>query len=189
MWMFYKPSGVDTDMSPGSDLSRFIPMDHQFIGIHHIGRLDRDTSGLLLLSSDGVITHSVLNSKGLIKTYLACVGGEVTGERLYDLSRGVDLSDGPATVVSVEKVWTEDACIRALYLRPDYRGVTRCSYIRVKTCEGRNRIVRRMLASVGLPVLSLHREQIGPLALDKSDIPGFLRPLTEAEITALLSEL
>ena len=186
--MLYKPGGIDTDMAPGSELSVLISRFTQLKGIHHIGRLDRDTSGLLLLSNDGDLTHAILERPNLPKSYIARVAKEISSESVDNLRKGVCLGDGPAGVVSVEIVSAEDACVRALFLRPDFRGSKELNFLRVITCEGRNRIVRRMLASVGLPVLALHRERIGRLELDEGVDPGFLRPLTLFETQSLLLE-
>lgn len=186
--MLYKPSGIDTDMAPGSELSVLISRCTQLKGIHHIGRLDRDTSGLLLFSNDGALTHSILECPSLPKSYIARVAKEISSESVDNLRNGVCLGDGPAALVSVEVVLAEDTCVRALFLRPDYRVNKEESFLRVITCEGRNRIVRRMLASVGLPVVALHRERIGSLGIDEGVDPGFFRALNLPETRSLLKE-
>ena len=185
VWSFYKPCNVDTDLAPGSDFSRLIESTIPRKGVHHIGRLDRDTSGLILLSTDGSFTHALLSSQSLRKTYLARVSKEPTADQLAQLCAGVLLGDGLATAVSAEIVPETDMCTGPLFLSVNYQQVeSRNFFVRLVTCEGRSRIVRRMLASVGLPVLALHRERIGLLSLDYRETPGTIRELTAEEISS-----
>ena len=173
--MFYKPIGVDTDMSPGSELLSLVSHEVDRRKYHHVGRLDRDTSGLLLFSRNGDLTFSLLNSPTLSKSYLAQLGCSVTSLELRKLLDGVVLADGPAKALHAEIVSESDPQIVHLFLSPNYRAVFPINnYIRIVVCEGRNRIVRRMLASVGLPVLALHRERFGPVQLVSSARPGDL---------------
>lgn len=187
MWMMYKPADVDTDLAPGSDLSRIagnaIPQKNR----HHIGRLDRDTSGVLLFTDDGNITHKILSSDNLQKTYLARVSKQPSTASLVALVNGLSLGDGPAIAISALEVDQSSPDIRPLFLCPNKQTVEKLNYfVRVTTCEGRNRIVRRMLAAVNLPVLALHRERIGPLILDPHATPGSVVRLSESEIEKLL---
>jgi 23S rRNA pseudouridine2604 synthase len=132
-----------------------------------IGRLDEDSRGLLLLSSDGVVAKAVIGPQSdLDKEYLVVVEGQVTEGRLSRLRHGLEL-DGrtlkPARVTQVEP-----QCLRFILK------------------EGRNRQIRRMCEMVGLEVVDLHRIRIGPLSL--GDLPeGRWRHLTAAERQALIA--
>ena len=130
-----------------------------------VGRLDRETEGLLLLTNDGELTHRLTHpSFGVEKEYLARVEGRPGRQALRRLREGVELDDGvtaPARVALVE---------------PDV--------VRVVIHEGRNRQVRRMLEAVGHPVQRLVRVRIGPLA-DRRLEPGAWRELTTDEVRSL----
>ena len=187
MWVFYKPANVETDLAPGSDLSRLVPSHFRSEKFHHIGRLDRDTSGLLLFSNDGQATHSLLSSPTLEKTYIARVSVEPRQVLLEQLIAGVPLGDGPARAIAVSPISEQDRCLRPLFLVPNFQAVADSGFfVRVVTCEGRNRIVRRMLASVGLPVLALHRERVGAISVSADLEPGTARALSDSEISSLV---
>ena len=130
-------------------------------GWHAIGRLDRNTTGLLLFTNDErLVAHVTSPKTHLPKRYLARVSGRATDERLDPLRRGIVLDDGPTRPATAE-------------LCPDGR-------VALTLTEGRHHQVKRMLGAVGLPVLELHREAIGGLVLDVPE--GVLRPLTSSEI-------
>ena len=137
--------------------------------LFHVGRLDADTEGLILLTNDGELAHRLMHpSYEVPKTYLATVTGKVPrglGKKLRD---GVELEDGPATVDDFAMVDT-------------LRGR---SLVRITLHEGRKRIVRRLLAEVGYPVEALVRTNIGEVALGDMR-PGSLRALTRKEVGAL----
>lgn len=137
--------------------------------LFHIGRLDADTEGLLLLSNDGELANRLAHpSHAVAKTYLATVSGALGREGLRTLRSGVELEDGPASCDAVRVV--QSAQGRTL--------------VELVVHEGRNRIVRRMLAAVGHPVTNLVRTRIGPISLG-SQRPGTVRALTEPELRAL----
>ena len=134
-----------------------------------VGRLDKDTSGLLLLTNDGGFANRITHPRYEVpKTYVAEVDGKVTRDVTTLLGLGVDLEDGPARAESVE--------VRA---RRGGRAV-----IEVVVREGRNRLVRRMLAAVGLDVRSLVRTAIGPLVLGRLKA-GEWRSLDRPEVLDL----
>jgi pseudouridine synthase len=139
--------------------------------LFNVGRLDTDTSGLLLLTNDGdlaqVLSHP---SFGVTKTYIALVEGAVKPPTLHRLREGVELEDGPIAADRVRIVPNG--------ARP---GAT---LVELTLHSGRNRIVRRMLDEVGHPVRELVRREFGPLKL--GDLPvGRTRDLTAAEFGAL----
>ena len=188
MWILYKPIGVDTDMAPGSDLESLVIARVGRGTHHHVGRLDRDTSGVLILSADGDKTHALLNAPTLRKSYIARVGCSASDLQLEQLVSGVVLTDGLAKAVHAEVLVEGDPAIRHLFMAANLKAVTSEFYVvRVVTCEGRNRIVRRMLAAVGLPVLGLHRERFGSCSLGGDSVPGDLRCLSFEEVDALMA--
>ncbi|MQY25771.1 putative RNA pseudouridine synthase [Nocardia sp. RB56] len=134
--------------------------------LFHVGRLDADTEGLLLLTNDGDLAHRLMHpSYQVSKTYLATVHGEVKRETSKLLHQGVELEDGPAKVDRFQVL--------------EY-GEGR-SLVKVVLHEGRKHIVRRLLAEVGHPVIALVRTHIGPVALGDQR-PGTLRVLGRDEI-------
>ena len=137
--------------------------------LFHVGRLDADTEGLLLLTNDGELAHRLMHpSYEVPKTYLATVRGEVPRSLSRTLRDGVELDDGP---VAVDKLTIVDV----------HEGQ---SLLRITLHEGRNRIVRRMMDEVGFPVVELVRTHVGSVALGEQR-PGSLRVLGRDEVGAL----
>ncbi len=142
--------------------------------LFHVGRLDTDTSGLILLTNDGDFAHRLAHpSYEVDKTYVAEVDGAVTKATLQQLRDGVTLDDGPVAVTGARLVSTGEG------------GATGRSIVEVVIHEGRNRIVRRLLDHVGHPVRRLTRTQLGPVRLSGLK-PGALRELSADELGALL---
>lgn len=142
--------------------------------LFHVGRLDTDTTGLLLLTNDGDFAHKMAHpSFEVDKTYVAEVEGEVFRRTVKELLAGVTLEDGP---VAVSKAKIVEAG------RGNAEGR---SIVELVIHEGRNRIVRRLLAQVGHPVLRLTRTRFGPVSLGRLPV-GELRELTTEELGALL---
>ena len=166
----HKPRGVVTTMRDPqgrTDIRRFLPPDGP--RVFPVGRLDRDSEGLLLLTNDGDLANALTHPRfGVEKEYLAEVDGVPTGRHVARLKRGVELDDGPARA--------KDARVAA---RAGDRGA-----VRVVMTEGRKREVRRLLAAVGLPVTRLVRLRVGPVRLGALP-PGELRDLTHDEVVAL----
>jgi len=167
-----KPAGVLTTMS--DDRGR--PTIADFLGdqaqrLYHVGRLDYDTEGLMLLMNDGELAHRLTHpSYGVLKTYLADVPGPVSRDTGRRLLSGIELADGVASADKFRVI--ERAGSRAL--------------VEITLHEGRKHIVRRMLAEVGHPVSRLVRTHVGPVALG-SLRPGTSRALTTREIGELYS--
>ncbi|HAM24227.1 MAG TPA: MFS transporter [Actinobacteria bacterium] len=165
-----KPAGVVTTMSDEHGRSCI----GDFFGerrerLFHVGRLDTDTEGLLLLTNDGDLCNRLTHpSYGVQKVYLCQVQGRVAREVGRQLMDGVTLEDGPARADEFELVQQGEG--QAL--------------VRVSIHEGRNRIVRRLLEAVGHPVTRLVRTQVGQVRLGDMR-PGAVRPLTSREIAAL----
>ena len=137
----------------------------QFVGT--VGRLDRDTSGLLLLTNDTQFAEKVTNpEQHVAKTYLVRTSSNLTDEQLDQLRRGMVLSDGP----------TRPAIVR----RPGD------VHVEITIDEGRNRQVRRMIEAVGSKVLELRRTAIGPITIGELKA-GTYRKLTSQEVKRLVS--
>ncbi len=171
--MLNKPSGYITTMSDERD--RRTVMDLVEVGerVVPVGRLDRLTEGLLLLTNDGDVAHRVMHPRYRIeKEYEALLDGHPPRAVLDKLMRGVVIEGEPARPTMIKPVRiTDDGTI-----------------VRIALHEGRNRIVRRMFESVNYPVLKLRRVRIGPLHL--GNIPrGRWRELTDGELQQLREAL
>lgn len=167
--VLHKPAGVTTtmrDAHAASDLRRFLPDGPR---VFPVGRLDRDSEGLLILTNDGELANRLSHPRhGVEKEYLAEVQGTPTERHLARLRRGVALEDGPARALAARSAG-----------RTGGRGA-----VRVVMGEGRKREVRRMLAAVGLPVVRLVRLRVGPIRLGRLRA-GEVRELSAEEIRAL----
>jgi 23S rRNA pseudouridine2605 synthase len=165
-----KPRGVLSAMSD----SRGRPTVGDLVAdrpqrLFHVGRLDADSEGLLLLTNDGELAHKLMHpSFGVLKTYLATVPGPVPKSVGGRLRSGVELEDGPAKVDSFRVVQSH----------------AKQAIVEVVLHEGRKHIVRRLLAEVGHPVSRLVRTRIGPVHLG-GQRAGTLRALTRSEIADL----
>jgi 23S rRNA pseudouridine2605 synthase len=165
-----KPRGMHSTMSDDrgrpciGDL-----VEHRVRGnkkLFHIGRLDADTEGLILLTNDGELAHRLMHpSYEVPKTYLATVAGSVPRGLGKKLRTGIELDDGPAAV-------DDFAVVDAI------PGKT---LVRVTLHEGRKRIVRRLFATAGFPVQALVRTDIGTVSLGEQR-PGSIRALRRNEI-------
>lgn len=172
--MLNKPTGVVSSMKDERgrpDLRRFTKdWDER---LYNVGRLDAETSGLLVLTNDGELAHVLAHpSFGVTKVYIAKVEGRVSPQTIQRLTHGIELEDGP---IAADKA-------RLLSSSAEGGG----SLVELTLHSGRNRIVRRMMAEVGHPVVELVRRQFGPLHL--GTLPaGRARELTKVERGALLT--
>lgn len=181
--VFHKPYGVlpcFTDPEGRSTLADFI----QVPGVYAAGRLDKDSEGLMLLTSDGGLAHRITDpTEKLPKVYLVQVERIPDESALETLRRGVRLGDKR----------TRPALVRLLPQAPvlperpvpiRYRKNVPTAWLELTLREGMNRQVRRMTAAVGYPTLRLVRTAIGPIMLDGLQ-PGRWRPLSPEEVAAL----
>jgi 23S rRNA pseudouridine2605 synthase len=168
-YAFNKPAGVVTTLADPQgrrDLTGFLPDGPRVVPV---GRLDRDSEGLLLLTNDGDLANRLTHPRfGVEKEYLAEVDGIPSGRQLVRIRGGVELEDGPARAVEARAAGASGG-----------RGA-----VRIVMAEGRKREVRRLLAAVGLPVTRLVRVRVGPVRLGRMR-PGELRPLTSEEVRRL----
>lgn len=166
--MMHKPAGVVTAREDGRFQTVFdlLPAQYRRRGLCAVGRLDRDTTGLLLLTTDGQLAHRLISPRFTVeKSYLARVEGTLTGEHILRMAQGVALKDFTA--------------------RPAALTILAPNLGRLTVTEGKYHQVKRMFAALGCPVIQLHRESVGPVMLDGDLAPGQVRPLTPAEVQAL----
>jgi len=171
--MLNKPVGVVSSLADESgrpDLRQFTrDYDER---LFNVGRLDAQTSGLLVLTNDGDLAHVLAHpSFGVSKMYIAKVQGAVTAQTIGKLTKGFDLEDG---FIKADK---------ARALGGTSQGET---MVELTLHSGRNRIVRRMMDAVGHPVIELVRRQFGPLHLGTLPV-GRVRDLTKVELGELLT--
>lgn len=167
---FNKPLGVVTTMS--DELGR--PSIGDYVAdrperLFHVGRLDADTEGLLLLTNDGDLAHRLQHPRyGVLKTYVAQVPGPLPRDLGKTLRAGVELDDGPVVVDSFTVVASSPGK----------------AVVEIVLHEGRNHIVRRLMEQVGHPVITLTRTQVGPVELGQTKV-GRWRALSRREIGQL----
>lgn len=167
--MLNKPAGYlsATEDGRGATVLDLLPQDLQRQGLFPVGRLDKDTEGLLLLTNDGELAHRLLSPKYHVdKRYLARVDGELSAADTEAFARGMTLGDGLECLPAGLEVLPDRVCIVTLR-------------------EGKFHQVKRMLAARGAPVLYLKRLSMGPLTLDDSLAAGAYRLLRAEEILAL----
>jgi 16S rRNA pseudouridine516 synthase len=168
--MLHKPAGLlsATEDPRQPTVLDLLPPELRRRGLFPVGRLDKDTTGLLLLTDDGDLAHQLLSPKKHVdKVYLAQVEGRVDGEDVRALAAGMVLEDGLHCLpAGLEPLGDGSSCLVTLR-------------------EGKYHQVKRMLAARGKPVVSLHRRRMGPLALDEDLPSGTWRFLTEEEVSIL----
>lgn len=168
----HKPAGVYSTMSDEQgrpDLSAYVADRSE--RLFHVGRLDAETEGLILLTNDGELAHRLAHpSYEVPKTYVAYVEGRVAKGLGRELAKGVELEDGPVVVDRFTLMET----------------TPNASLVEVTLHEGRNHIVRRLLEEVGHPVTRLVRTSIGPIRLGHLK-PGRTRAIEGTELGRLMS--
>lgn len=201
--MLHKPAGYVTTMSDPQGRSTVAELVDTAAcpGLYPVGRLDADTTGLLLFTTDGELGHGLLHPRHHVtKRYLALVEGTLSEEQAGRLRVGIQLEDGLTLPADVRVLEGQDARAAARLIGSDEaasgtrqrHGGKRSraaleaagTYVEVGLREGRKRQVRRMLEAVGHPVIALHRQSFGPL--DLADLPrGAQRVLADEEVAAL----
>ncbi len=170
----HKPAGVVSSMSDEQgrpDLSQYA--SERAERLFHVGRLDEQTEGLILLTNDGELAHRLAHpSYEVAKTYVATVEGEVPRALARRLREGIELEDGPARADRFTVLET----------------TPRASVVEIELHEGRNRIVRRMLEHVGHPVTRLVRTRFGTVRLGQLK-PGHTRVISGTELGTLMSSV
>ena len=168
--LLYKPKGYLTTYRDGQGrpaVYDLLPGVEQFVGT--VGRLDLDTSGLLLLTNDNLLAEALTNPQHKVaKKYLVKASSLLTDAQLRQLANGVELSDGPTRPAIVKRV----------------RDSAKYSFLEITLTEGRNRQVRRMVEAIGSKVLKLVRVSLGPLTLEGLQM-GQWRELSASEVATL----
>ena len=169
--MMNKPEGV---LSASEDKKRetvvdLVPENLRRSGLFPVGRLDRDTTGLLIITDDGDFAHKVISpKKNIIKTYKVTLDGDITEEIISAFKKGVVLADGtgcrPAELIRLSENVAE-----------------------VKISEGKYHQIKRMFGTVGLGVNKLERTAIGNLSLDKNILRGECRELSDSELNSIFA--
>jgi 23S rRNA pseudouridine2605 synthase len=170
----HKPRGMLSTMSDERGRSSLAEMVEDLtVTVHHVGRLDADSEGLMILTNDGPLSHRLTHpSFGVAKVYVAEVEGVVPRAVTRSLTEGVELDDGPVRADAVKLV---DATKER-------------SVLEVTIHEGRNHVVRRMFDTVGFPVTRLARVAVGPIRLGDLK-PGRRRHLQPGEVQALYRDV
>jgi pseudouridine synthase len=162
-----KPAGVVTTVSDPHGRRTVIDLVESDVRLFPVGRLDRDTTGALLLTNDGDLAHLLMHPRhGVEKTYLVDVEGDPGDAALEALRTGIELEDGVTAPAAAQRL-----------------GPGR---IELRIHEGRNRQVRRMCEAVGHPVRRLHRSRYAGLSVEGL-APGGWRPVADEELAALRS--
>ena len=168
--LLYKPKGYLTtyrDPQGRPTVYDLLPGVDQFVGT--VGRLDLDTSGLLLVTNDNLLAEALTNPEHqFAKKYLVKASSLLSDAQLQQLAQGIELSDGPTRPAVVKRV----------------RDSEKYTFLEITLTEGRNRQVRRMLEAIGSKVLKLVRVSLGPLTLEGLQI-GQWRPLSASEVAEL----
>lgn len=182
-YLLNKPAGC---VSAVEDIREKTVMDYVPSGrkgLFPVGRLDKDTEGLLLITDDGLLAHELLSPKKHVeKTYYAIVDGHITGEDVAAMEKGVDIGEKRPTlpaqleILSVKKIGQNST---------NSLSSSWQSEIRLTICEGKFHQVKRMMEAVGKRVIYLKRISMGPLVLPHDLEKGKCRPLTAEEVEAL----
>lgn len=167
-YLLYKPTGVISsagDPQGRQTVADLVPSEPR---VYPVGRLDADSEGLILLTNDGTLADYVMHPRyGVTKTYMVLIQGRAGGW-VQQLTRGVELEDGPAAALTARVV--DSSGDRTL--------------VELTMGEGRNREIRRMCAALGRQVVSLVRTSVGPIS-DRRLRPGEWRRLTSQEVAAI----
>lgn len=171
-FMMDKPEGVlsVTEDRRQQTVLDLLPDELKRLGLFPVGRLDKDTSGLLLLTNDGDFAHRVISPKsGVEKRYRAEVEGVPDERDVRTFERGIVLADGTECLPARLETTGESVCF-------------------VTVMEGKYHQVKRMLAACGKPVVYLRRLSVGALTLDESLAPGGIRELSQEDLCKVLSD-
>ena len=175
-YMLHKPAGVVSATEDARDKTVVeLIRDKKRKDLFPVGRLDKDTEGLLLITNDGELAHRLLSPKMHVdKTYYAVVEGEVTEEDVCAFREGVDIGTGTT------QEWTKPARLEII-------SSGQRSEIRLTIQEGKFHQVKRMFLKRGKEVVYLKRERMGALVLDDTLLPGEYRRLTDEELKKIRS--
>ena len=169
-YMLNKPAGVlsATDDGKQKTVIDLLSPEMQKMGLFPVGRLDKDTTGLLIITDDGDFAHRVISPKSeIVKVYNACTESPVNDADVRAFKDGITLADGTKCLPAELRLLDDGSCL-------------------VMVMEGKYHQVKRMLASRGKPVTALKRLKIGELELDESLKPGEFRALSQNELCRVI---
>ncbi len=173
--MLNKPQGIisASDSDTDETVVDLVPEELYRKGLFPAGRLDKDTTGFVLITDDGDFAHRILSPKNhIFKTYIATLQHRLSESDISSLENGITLGDG--TVLKESKVQVIEEADKPM--------------VRIRICEGKYHQVKRMFAATGNKVLSLHREKMGELYLDETLKPGECREITPDELEKITSK-
>lgn len=171
-YMMNKPAGVlsATDDGRQKTVLDLVTPEMRKMGLFPVGRLDKDTTGLLILTNDGEFAHRVISPRsGIVKVYHAQTEAPVDEADITAFKEGLTLGDGTKCLPAGLKLLPDGSCL-------------------VEVMEGKYHQVKRMLSSRGKPVTELKRLSIGGLKLDKALLPGSFRALEENELCSVMKK-
>lgn len=171
-YMMNKPAGVlsATDDGRQKTVLDLVTPEMRKMGLFPVGRLDKDTTGLLILTNDGEFAHRVISPRsGIVKVYHAQTEAPVDEADITAFKEGLTLGDGTKCLPAGLKLLPDGSCL-------------------VEVMEGKYHQVKRMLSSRGKPVTELKRLSIGGLKLDKALLPGSFRALEESELCSVMKK-
>lgn len=167
--MMNKPQGIISASDSESDetVVDLVPDELYRKGLFPAGRLDKDTTGFVLITDDGDFAHKILSPKNhIFKTYLARLEHKLTDDDIALLENGITLADGTTLKESKVEIVEEG----------------NSPLVKIMICEGKYHQVKRMFAAAGNKVMSLHRTKMGELELDSALKPGECREITSIEL-------
>lgn len=186
-YMMNKPAGVITAADDPRCETVMDYVDDGRADLAPVGRLDKDTTGFLLITNDGQLNHRLLSPRYHVpKTYLALIDGVLTEEDINRLEKGVDIGDDKPTLPAVVEIPDADQLPKTLTDRLEGPVPADCQAVKLTITEGRFHQVKRMFEAVGKPVILLHRQSFGPIDLDPALEEGHLRELKEDELKKLM---
>lgn len=171
--MLNKPAGIVSASNSKSEKTvvDLVPEDLQRTGLFPAGRLDKDTTGFVLITDDGAFAHRILSPKNHIKkTYIATLQDPIDSADIAVLEQGLTLRDGTQFLPADIEIISDDA-----------------RQVQIKICEGKYHQIKRMFSAVGNRVTALCRTHMGALELDSALPPGACREISQNELEQMLS--
>lgn len=186
-YMMNKPAGVITAADDPRCETVMDLVEDGRADLAPVGRLDKDTTGFLLITNDGQLNHRLLSPRYHVpKTYLTLIDGVLTEGDIKHLERGVDIGDDKPTLPAIVEIPDADELPKTFADRLEGPVPANCQAVKLTITEGRFHQVKRMFEAVGKPVLKLHRQSFGPIGLDPDLEEGQLRELTPEELQSLI---
>jgi 23S rRNA pseudouridine2457 synthase len=192
-YLIYKPCGINSQFSDQNSLKEIEGLNGIAKNVYPIGRLDKDSEGLLLLTSDPSMNKTIIGkSNKFEKEYWVQVEGEITVEALEQLRGGIAIKLPDGEVYNTEpaylSIFEKEPVLPQRNPPIRYRKSVPTSWIKLVIREGKNHQVRKMTSAVGFPTLRLVRVRIGPFTLPTPLRSGMVSKITPAKFLALVQE-